>query len=366
MNILGIYGCCGWSPDEAWLHSAGACLFVDNKLKTAISEERLSRVKYDGSYPRLAIGYVLSANNLSKNDITDVVYVHNLHSTRRSISITAILMREFPNAHIDFCDHHQAHAYSAFYTSNFDSAHVLSLDGAGNLFLGHVNQWETGLFAVVTKFHGMNVLLHAKNGMGSPLVFNVGQVFNDISRYIYDRMCPDATFPNSFLKMETCPGKVMGLAGYGNAKNVIHDPLWTIENNNKCSFYFPTIVDNQVSTSKLDRFAPEDIAAWLEQQLTNAYIGFFDALLQRYDNGSGCLCLTGGVALNVIANRALLDSNKYNHIYIPPFPNDTGLCIGGAIAGVLRYSSHISVPTNVALLGREYSDEEIEREFNGA
>ena len=71
MKILGLYGCCGWTPDVAWLHSAGASLFIDGKHIVSISEERLSREKYDGNFPTMSIDYVLDAAEITKDDMTN-------------------------------------------------------------------------------------------------------------------------------------------------------------------------------------------------------------------------------------------------------------------------------------------------------
>ena len=37
------------------------------------------------------------------------------------------------------------------------------------------------------------------------------------------------------------------------------------------------------------------------------------------------LCITGGVALNSVANRKILDANIFDNIYINPCCSDTGI-----------------------------------------
>ena len=66
MNILGIAGAIGWDGNwsmindvDYWVHGSGATLFVDGELKNALSEERLTRIKYDGRYPENAIEKIL-------------------------------------------------------------------------------------------------------------------------------------------------------------------------------------------------------------------------------------------------------------------------------------------------------------------
>ena len=69
MNVLGIYGGFNWNANHSfedgeiftktyrhtWLHASGATLFKNENHVTSISEERLSRIKYDGNYPQKSI-----------------------------------------------------------------------------------------------------------------------------------------------------------------------------------------------------------------------------------------------------------------------------------------------------------------------
>ena len=57
MNIIGLYGTI--HNDEAISHDSGATLFVDGYHIRSINEERLSRIKEDGSFPHRSIDYVL-------------------------------------------------------------------------------------------------------------------------------------------------------------------------------------------------------------------------------------------------------------------------------------------------------------------
>ena len=64
MNILGINGAIGWDGNisdfsKYWIHGSGATLIMNGELKTAINEERFSRIKYDGNYPESSIEKIL-------------------------------------------------------------------------------------------------------------------------------------------------------------------------------------------------------------------------------------------------------------------------------------------------------------------
>ena len=59
MKILGLQGVLDHD-----VHDSGCTLFLDGKHIVSISEERLSRIKYDGSFPHKSIDYCLSVGNM--------------------------------------------------------------------------------------------------------------------------------------------------------------------------------------------------------------------------------------------------------------------------------------------------------------
>ena len=76
MKILGINSALEW---DAWdaknfarVHDSGCTLFVDGKHVRSINEDRLSRVKYDGTFPYKGIEYCLG--DIPKEDIDIVCY----------------------------------------------------------------------------------------------------------------------------------------------------------------------------------------------------------------------------------------------------------------------------------------------------
>ena len=358
MKIIGLYGCCGWAPDDAWLHSAGASLWVDGTHISTISEERLTREKYDGNFPDLSIDYVLDEAEITRDEVDLVVYVENVHSPSRHTSIQDVLSREFPQAKVSFCDHHQAHACATFYTSPFDKASILTFDGAGNSFPG--GGYETGLYAIGDKQKGVYVVYHSINGTKERNTFNLGQVYNNISRWCYSKMEPKKAeaITNPFVFMETAPGKIMGLSAYGDKDKVDLPDLFRI---NSDGFYFPYIYDHRMPTeAQMDKYDAKDIAAWLQYQFEEILIKFFATLSIKAPN----LCIGGGCGLNVLANAALLKARWrpgfFKDIHIFPAANDSGLCFGGALYEVSQKEKVITMDDYLGFTGKLYNDEEIE------
>ena len=54
--------------------TSSACLFINNSLVSAVSEERFTRKKYDNSFPQKSINYVLKENKIKLNRIDNICY----------------------------------------------------------------------------------------------------------------------------------------------------------------------------------------------------------------------------------------------------------------------------------------------------
>ena len=76
--------------------------------------------------------------------------------------------------------------------------------------------------------------------------------------------------------------------------------------------------------------------------------------------GSTNLCLAGGVALNAMANRRILDETPIEQLFIPPAPGDSGGALGAALF-VEHWSLGRSerVPLEHAYWGSRYSTAQI-------
>ena len=103
MNVVGLYGAIGWNVvlsndpklekqvNDSWTHGASVTLFKDDNHICSVSEERLSRVKYDGNFPRKSIEYCLSVGNLDKKDI-DLVVIPSMDLIKSFISIGSMVL----------------------------------------------------------------------------------------------------------------------------------------------------------------------------------------------------------------------------------------------------------------------------------
>ena len=151
MIILGI---------NAYHGDASAAIFRDGELLAAVEEERFTRIKHAAGFPCHAIQYCLAVAGVKPEEIDHVAIprkrsAHLFHKALWAIRLPsmafkrAAVWRTFSDirdalahclgvplasmkAQFHFVEHHVAHVASAFYTSPFSDAAILSLDGLGD------------------------------------------------------------------------------------------------------------------------------------------------------------------------------------------------------------------------------------------
>src|SRR6476646_1203865 len=101
-----------------------------------------------------------------------------------------------------------------------------------------------------------------------------------------------------------------------------------------------------------------DIAASVQEATERAIVNLARAAHQR--TGSTNLCFAGGVALNAMANRRILEETGIEELFVPPAPGDSGAALGAAL-----YVEHVQlgrkerVSLQHAYWGSRYSAAEI-------
>lgn len=79
------------------------------------------------------------------------------------------------------------------------------------------------------------------------------------------------------------------------------------------------------------------------------------------------LCLTGGVALNCVANARILEETDFQRLWIPPVASDTGVPLGSALWHYHQTLGHErQFRMTHAYWGTEYTNGRIERAFDQA
>lgn len=358
MKILGVSGIDGtvafkrkhWPDREereyriSQGHDAAAALVVDGACVAAVAEERISRRKHTGDFPRGAIAACLDIADVELSGIDEVVHSFD-YAPYRTIyeldPLTAELYRDVlsPEAfarqvqgalpdvspdRVRHVDHHLAHAASAAFTSGWDDCLVVVIDGMGEL-------------------HGAGVY-HAHDGRIDPLLRipasdSIGIFYSVVTLHLGFDFNSDEY-------------KIMGLAPYGDrsrfdsffgdAVQLRADGGWVIpplrHNRTRDEREFHTGTRRHLTGRLVPAREPEasidqvhkDVAAGLQACLDRAIIHICGEAGRRL--GLRQLALAGGVALNTTANARLQETGLFDEIYVQPAAADDGSALGAALS----------------------------------
>ncbi|HSR67139.1 MAG TPA: carbamoyltransferase [Acidobacteriota bacterium] len=378
IRILGI---------SAFYHDSAACLLHDGKVVAAVQEERYTRVKHDSSYPSNAIAACLQMGGIESSDLDYVVFYEKpfskferlletygqhvprgIRSWLKSIPVwikEKLWIKQTLQEKLDFegpvlfAEHHESHAASAFYPSPFESAAILTVDGVG--------EWATTTLG---------------RGQGSQLVLEQEIRFPHSVGLLYTAF----TYHLGF-KVNSGEYKVMGLAPYGQPRylDLIFNDL--VELGDDGSFrldgrYFDYEAGLHMTSSKMNRLLghpprePESELTQFHKDLAASAQKAVEEILVRTArhlrglSGERRLVMAGGVALNCVANGRILREAGFDDIWVQPAAGDAGGAMGAALAVWHRYLErprqvHSADSQNGSLLGRAYSDSEIEVTLRG-
>jgi carbamoyltransferase len=356
-------------------HDSAAAIAKDGELLFAIAEERLSRKKHDGRFPRLAIEACLRHVNARASDLDDVVfgwqrpsalmatdlknYFSGAHPMSLGSAIRGLCLGSIDNYRLDGerifrrnfgltrnglrrVDHHYAHALSVYPLSGFEEATVVVVDGRG--------AWEA-----TSVWHGQKGKLELIETVRWPN--SIGLFYAQFTAYL------------GFEKFQD-EWKVMGLAAYGRKRIDLGDFIsigdagYVVNSraflNNQENGEFGEIEaklgPRRMPDEKIeDRH--RDIAWAVQDACERAIITVVAHAIRR--TGSRNLCLAGGVALNSKANGLVATNGLVDRIFIQPAASDDGVAVGAALAAPFGVELRRAEMTKI-YLGPRWTTEEIE------
>lgn len=333
-------------------HDAAAALVADGRVLAAAEEERFTRVKHTKQLPRQAAQWCLHHAGVNPNDLAGIALfvdprrqlllpvVNTCHAFPSSLGSLASDIDKFRQrrrlpseiresglapAHVPVrpVAHHLAHAASAYLVSPFDTATVVTIDGRG--------EYET-----TCVFEGQGGRLRRRHAVTYP--HSMGYLYSMVTRYLGFRAQHDEY-------------KVMGLAAYGTPAMVNQvgrlaslDPtsgqlrlnLTYFDHHRrpsrKRSLFSPRLVEllGPPRSRDDDLTARHRDIAYATQRLTERLVLEYLRFARRLV-GSGNLCLAGGVALNCVANAAVIACGAFDQVFIQPAAGDAGTSIGAAL-----------------------------------
>ena len=352
-------------------HNGAVALVVDGILRLYIEEERLSRQKYDGNPYRGMIEI------LQRYPIDELIIggtTPNSHSVpwTGEDSNAALVRKFYPNARItDFGhEHHLGHAAAAFYGSGFDSAAAVVVDGCGSIQKFGVQEQQHAQGGGAEGYETESIykcewpgnILPVFKRMGA----NYGPTFSTTDDGISFDMDASITTVKAYEAVSEYlgfgfieAGKTMGLAPYGKEDSSIPDLLMPDTNRGNRNIFNPAypagaIIDQSripylrqtanpkewhKNSSKLPDIAKN--LAWKIQQQTQKYVG--DLIERAVDTtGEDNVVLSGGYALNVMANYYYKERFPDVNLYVDPISHDGGTVVGLAKMFAHKHTSEIN------------------------
>jgi len=375
---------------SCFYHDSAAALVVDGRAVAAAQEERFTRKKHDASFPENAIRYCLGQAGLAAADVDHVVFYEKpfikferLLETylmfapkgfasfskalplwlKEKLFLKRMLVKELAEIlpgvdwgqRLLFSEHHLSHAASAFFPSPFAEAAILTLDGVG--------EWTTTSVAM---------------GSGNHIAMQREIRFPHSLGLLYSAF----TYYTGF-KVNSGEYKVMGLAPYGEPRyaSLILDRLIDLRDDGSFALnmeYFDYCTGLTMTNAAFDNLfggparKPDQLLTQHHMDLAASVQAVTEEVMLRLTRslarttGQKNLCLSGGVALNCVANGKVLRDGAFQNIWIQPAAGDAGGALGAALTA---YHHHHNGPRvdhgcidgmSGAYLGPAFSQDEIE------
>jgi carbamoyltransferase len=372
MYILGI---------SAYYHDSSAALIKDGTLISAFEEERFTRKKHDNSFPVNAIKQCLKQHNLKITDISYISYYEKpLLKFERiietfvatypfsvlpfiksipewfgdKIKIEDVIRKKLQyKGKILFIPHHLSHSASTFYPSPYKKSAILTIDGVG--------EYETTVL-----WKGNETEIKKLASLDFP--HSLGLLYSTFTAFLGFQINNDEY-------------KMMGLSAYGKPKykNLIYKVINTKadgsfnlnpeyfafrESFQMWSYKFEQLFGNPRKKNEPFSQKHKDIAASIQRVSVEIYMKILNHLysLTKTEN----LCISGGVALNSLANGLIYKQTQFKNVYIFGPAGDSAAAVGAAL---YTYHSILNKKNRSVIshlyYGNSYSDNYVEKLLKG-
>jgi carbamoyltransferase len=348
-------------------HDTTAALVEDGVLRSAVSEERFSRIKHHAGYPSDAIKYCLNEAGITLSDVDKVAVGWGLAqddldpNTKQKFSSTPKLDELFRKTPIEkknpiFYNHHYIHARTAYSMTNFKKAVVISLDGGG---IDNGKAVSGGIFVI-------------DNGNIEPIVYYPAETSLGNAYGCFTEIC-------GFMMIDG-EGKTMSLAAFAEGESNeqkdkvyshvtkifprysgieylgggVMEPLWQFKNNTQLA----ANIDDRVIV--LGKMYKRELIAWAVQKtLEDIVIGLVTAAVEMTELKN--VILTGGIFLNMIMNMKIREKlGRSYDVFFNPICGDLGNAVGAAFEQYcVETGKNIQFQNMSLYIGPSYQDAEV-------
>ncbi len=371
---------------SAFYHDSAAALIYDDKIISAVQEERFSRKKNDERFPINSIKYLKNIFNCKLEELDAIVFYEKpllkfnrlletyvefspkgFEQFRKALPLwikekfflkkllidnLKLIDSSYEGKNLKFSEHHYSHASSAFFPSPFKDALIFCADGVG--------EWCT-----TSVFIGNDKKIKQLKSLNFPS--SIGLLYSAFTYFLG-------------FKVNDGEYKMMGLAPYGKPKYVdlIYKNLIDLKEDGSFRLnmdYFDYATGLKMTNAKFEKLFDQkvrgqnekiqnkhmDIAASIQKVTEAVVLKILTSLKKEY--GQNNLCLAGGVALNCVANGIILKEKIFENIWIQPAAGDAGGSLGAALGYFHKEYDNPRIindkdSMNSSLLGQEYTNEE--------
>ncbi len=340
-------------------HESSACILRDGQLLAAAEEERFNRIKHgkkaevnnSDQLPEAAMAFCLSAAGVEWNEVDHVAYSFDPEERlKRNLGLSAPgiapgdfgtedgerafyaanlrarqkLLARAAQAEFHFVRHHLSHAASAFHVSPYEESCVIAVDGIAEFastWLGY--------------------------GKGGRLVCLKEIEFPSSLGFLWEKFSELLGFDRY-----SGPGKLMGYSATTHPIGLTgvdyHARLREAVSLEPMGFS----IDDRVFRFRTDDFEgmrplfgprrPAVVYRYEEAAIASALQATTEdvmvhlarelhaATAKELGHPVSNLCLAGGVALNCLANSAILGRTPFESLFAQPAANDAGTALGAA------------------------------------
>ncbi len=379
---------------SAFYHDSAATLLKNGEIVAAAQEERFTRKKHDSSFPVNSIEFLLDYSKIKIQDINSIVFYEKPFLKFERLLETYLAYAPFglksffmsmpiwlkeklfldyflrkiikeklgnidKNTKIYFSEHHLSHAASAFFSSPFEEALILTLDGVGEWTTTSVALGKKNKIDIIEEIH---------------FPHSIGLLYSAFTYY-------------TGFEVNGGEYKLMGLAPYGESKYVekIKENLIDIAQDGSFKLnmeYFEYPAGLKMTNKKFNKLFGYpvrkkdteitqfymDIAASIQQVTEEIVLKIVRDIKKKYNKDY--LCMAGGVALNCVANGKIIKEKVFKDVWFQPAAGDAGGSLGAAQAfWYIQKDNHRNVNIKKdsmkgSLLGPSFSEFEVEKKLN--
>jgi carbamoyltransferase len=223
--------------------------------------------------------------------------------------------------------HHRSHAANAFFTSGFEDALVVTLDGYGSGLAGSISIGKEGSIRLLHELRYPHSLGLFYESITSALGFTPA-------------------------KHE---GKIVGLAAYGDSSRLTPAIRSRFVESEGDFFYLSgsNFLFHRYLSSRYTKMSAASAYQKVLELVSTEYIKYYAGI-----SGLRNVALSGGVAANVKNNQRIFEIPGIDNISIHPNMGDGGCSVGAALL-CCEPETRIRGPMKNAYLGPEYSESQI-------